>query len=181
MTENSTEGCQSEWDEEVLAENYVLASKADLYDSDEVLEAIAIAKRVESGEERTYSFKEAMEDLGVAGHGELGLVTRTERGFELIEFKDLYNKECSLQQSSLAIYWDPGTSAVWLGVGEDRMHLGEEQVKSLITVLQRWLDTGSFIPNPSTRVSPFSKFAGRIKNIVGRALRPLKSLTNRNQ
>jgi hypothetical protein len=149
------------------------------WSDEDVLDAIAIAKRVESGEEKTYSFEEAMEDLELTG--ELGLVTRTERGFEVIDFQDLYNKECSLQQSSLAVYWEPGTSAVWLGQGEDRMHLGEEQVQSLVTVLQRWLDTGSFIPYPTTEVSPLSKLAGRLKNIFGLALRPLKSLTNRNQ
>ena len=75
---------------------------------------------------------------------ELGEVTTTARGFELIEFLDCYDKPCSLQQSSLAIYQDPGTSAIWLGQGDDRMHLKEDQVKALITHLQRWLDNGSF-------------------------------------
>ena len=45
----------------------------------------------------------------------LGKVGTTNRGFELIEFKDRYDVKCSLQQSSLAEHTKPGTSAVWLG------------------------------------------------------------------
>lgn len=45
----------------------------------------------------------------------LGKVKRTERGFEIVEFKDCYDHPCSLQQSSLAEYEKPGTSAIWLG------------------------------------------------------------------
>ena len=73
----------------------------------------------------------------------------TARGFELIEFLDCYDKPCSLQQSSLAIYATPGTSAIWLGQGDYRMHLEEDQVEALITHLQRWLDDGSFRPATS--------------------------------
>lgn len=72
-------------------------------------------------------------------------VGTTDRGFELISFQDAYARDCSLQQSSLAIYETPGTSAVWLGVGEKRMHLRREHVQELIEVLQCWLDTGSFV------------------------------------
>ena len=46
----------------------------------------------------------------------LGDVTQTSRGFQKIEFKDKYAIKCTLQQSSLAEYEQPGTSAVWLGV-----------------------------------------------------------------
>lgn len=35
-----------------------------------------------------------------------------------MEFKDHYGHPCSLQASSLAIYQQPGTSAVWLGVDD---------------------------------------------------------------
>ena len=81
---------------------------------------------------------------------------KTERGFERIEFKDLYGNECSLQQSSLADFEPPGTSAVWLGCEHEtfhhidhqpigaRMHLDFDQVKRLIPLLQKWVDTGSF-------------------------------------
>lgn len=41
---------------------------------------------------------------------------RTPRGFQVIEFKDRYGISCTLQQSSLADYTQPGSSAVWLGV-----------------------------------------------------------------
>lgn len=82
-------------------------------------------------------------------------VKHTSRGFELIEFKDVNDCECSLQQSSLAIYEDPGTSAVWLGCEKNtephlgscsspRMHLNREQVAALVQRLNNWLSTGSF-------------------------------------
>lgn len=71
-------------------------------------------------------------------------VERTERGFQIIRFKDEYGNDCSLQQSSLAIYERPGTSAIWLGVGELRMHLTVKQLKKLMPHLQSWISTGSF-------------------------------------
>lgn len=46
----------------------------------------------------------------------LGEVKKTERGFQLIEFRDRNDCLCALQVSSLAEYKKPGTSAVWLGV-----------------------------------------------------------------
>lgn len=45
----------------------------------------------------------------------LGKVERTNRGFEIIRFSDRHGTECSLQESSLAEYAKPGTSAIWLG------------------------------------------------------------------
>lgn len=45
----------------------------------------------------------------------LGHVTRTNRGFEIIEFQDHYHVPCSLQASSLALFEAPGTSAIWMG------------------------------------------------------------------
>lgn len=36
-------------------------------------------------------------------------------GWKTVPFKDHYGHACSLQQSSLAIYQQPGISAVWLG------------------------------------------------------------------
>jgi hypothetical protein len=74
----------------------------------------------------------------------LGKVKTTGRGFEIITFKDRYDCDCSLQQSSLAEYELPGSSAVWLGTDKDRMHLDRKQVKALIEVLSLWLETGSF-------------------------------------
>ena len=45
----------------------------------------------------------------------LGPVERTERGFEIVKFRDRYDTPCSLQMSSLADSEAPGTSAVWIG------------------------------------------------------------------
>jgi len=72
-------------------------------------------------------------------------VKHTQRGFEIIEFKDYNSQECSLQQSSLAIYVQPGTSAIWFGVGNERMHLSDKEVKKLLPHLQQWLEKGTFI------------------------------------
>ena len=74
----------------------------------------------------------------------LGLIGKTLRGFEVIEFADANGQACSLQQSSLAEYEQPGASAVWLGVGEHRMHLQIGQVEALVEQLRLWLDNGSF-------------------------------------
>ena len=71
-------------------------------------------------------------------------VERTPRNFQIILFKDYNSEFCSLQQSSLALYEPPGTSAIWLGVGDKRMHLNLERVKSLIGLLQHWVDEGEF-------------------------------------
>lgn len=88
----------------------------------------------------------------------LGKVVNNLRGFEVVEFKDYYGYDCSLQQSSLADYEPPGSSAIWLGLEGDspkihsvtkeplgmRMHLSLKQVKQLITVLNLWVANGSF-------------------------------------
>ena len=100
----------------------------------------------------------------------LGKKTKTCRGFELVEFKDDYGAECSLQQSSAGIrIWlgvddpDPkvlATQATSFGVKTTettgwvpypipkevllttRMHLNLRQTKALIRRLQRWVDEG---------------------------------------
>jgi hypothetical protein len=71
-------------------------------------------------------------------------IKKTERGFELIEFTDRNGQQCSLQQSSAAVYEQPGSSAVWFGIGDQKMHLSLEQVKELLPFLQRWTENGSF-------------------------------------
>ena len=92
--------------------------------------------------------------------------TTTNRGFKLIEFDDLYETRCNIQESSLAT-----DKAIWLGVEsaepkimasktkeggtgwvdypipEDvklttRMHLTREQVNNLLPILQKFVDTG---------------------------------------
>lgn len=71
-------------------------------------------------------------------------IEKTERGFEIIRFTDFYGAECSLQQSSLALYNKPGSSAVWFGAGDERMHINLELVKELLPYLQNWVEGGSF-------------------------------------
>lgn len=81
--------------------------------------------------------------------------TLTNRGFELIEFRDRYGKLCQLQQSSLADFEPPGSSAVWLGLDDERMHLDLEQVRWLIAELQHWTETGRFrSERPEQQPSP---------------------------
>jgi hypothetical protein len=94
--------------------------------------------------------------------------TKTERGFNLIEFQDSYGEKCSLQKSSSAM--EP---KIWLGITDPqpkipvkamdpdyegvgwikylipkevmitgRMHLTISQVKELIPLLQKFVDTG---------------------------------------
>jgi len=46
----------------------------------------------------------------------LGKNTESDRGFPRVEFKDYYKSTCSIQASSIAIYEQPGTSCIWLGV-----------------------------------------------------------------
>ena len=75
---------------------------------------------------------------------ELGEVKTTERGFQIIHFRDKNNNPCSLQQSSLAEFNPPGTSAIWLGCDEKRMHIDLSQVEKLVSVLQNWIQSGTF-------------------------------------
>lgn len=62
---------------------------------------------------------------------ELGETKHTERGFEIVEFRDCYNVPCQLQASSLAVYEKPGTSAVWLGVADAQPKILASQAAGL--------------------------------------------------
>ena len=88
-------------------------------------------------------------------------VSKTQRGFTVIEFEDRYGVSCSLQKSSLAT-----TDAIWLGCDSanprtmvrgkgwtpidmpdgvlcnTRMHLTQDQVRDLLPFLQHFVDTG---------------------------------------
>lgn len=89
----------------------------------------------------------------------LGKVELTVRKFEIIKFQDRYGTPCSLQQSSIADFNPPGSSAVWLGVDRQtephdgmfdaanvtRMHIDLEQAKALVAVLEQWILSGSFL------------------------------------
>ncbi len=94
-------------------------------------------------------------------------IAKTQRGFALIEFKDFYDVECSLQKSSLAT-----EDAIWFGcndanprqcvqgvgwqaipmpssyVADTRMHLTREQVAELLPYLTRFVETGELDQMP---------------------------------
>ena len=74
----------------------------------------------------------------------LGRIERTDRGFQIIRFQDRNEQKCSLQMSSLADFEKPGTSAVWLGIGNARMHLDLARVRALHSVLGKWIEEGVF-------------------------------------
>ncbi len=92
--------------------------------------------------------------------------SKTHRGFQLIEFIDLYGKGCSIQKSSLAT-----EDAVWIGIDDPdpqimasltkkggtgwvkyeipesvsiqtRMHICRKTAESIINVLQTFVATG---------------------------------------
>ena len=71
-------------------------------------------------------------------------IEETQRGFQIINFTDKYGKECSLQQSSLAEYDIPGTSAIWFGRDKNRMHIDRKQLKKLMKHLKKWIKKGKF-------------------------------------
>jgi len=75
----------------------------------------------------------------------LGKVSRTPRGFEIIEFKDHYDIPCSLQMSSLAEYAHPGISAVWLGTNSAQPKVMASQAASLGIQTEQ---TTGWIPYP---------------------------------
>lgn len=60
----------------------------------------------------------------------LGKQKKNGRGFPLVEFKDYYDMPCSIQASSLAIYQQPGTSAIWLGVDDPQPKILASQTAS---------------------------------------------------
>ena len=86
---------------------------------------------------------------------------KTKRNFDIIEFKDRYDSQCSIQKSSLAT-----EDAIWLGIDDvdpkimdkvkgwikcqlpdgvlltTRMHLTQGQVIELLPILQKFADTG---------------------------------------
>lgn len=73
--------------------------------------------------------------------------TNTNRGFELIDFKDAGGHLCSLQESSSTV------PRIWVGMNKGthiegqccaRMHLDIETAKEVVKYMQRWIETGSF-------------------------------------
>jgi hypothetical protein len=70
--------------------------------------------------------------------------SRNERGFEVVEWLDYYNRPCSLQQSSIALFGKPVSGAIWFGIEPDRMHLDTNRVIWLVSELTHWLIHGGF-------------------------------------
>ena len=71
------------------------------------------------------------------------IMKKTGRGFPLGLFKDRYGEECSIQDSSLAF-----EDAIWLGVdsvpeGGGRMHLTKSHVRSLLPILEYFVEHGT--------------------------------------
>lgn len=65
---------------------------------------------------------------------------KTERGFDLYEFTDLYGQTSSLQKSSLAT-----ENAIWFGIDGARMHLTSEMVEQMLPFLMRFAYTGDLV------------------------------------
>ena len=86
--------------------------------------------------------------------------SKTNRGFALVEFTDLYGAKCSIQKSSLAT-----DDAIWFGVDDadpkilgqngwekypipenvlltTRMHLNQKQVANLLPILKKFVESG---------------------------------------
>jgi hypothetical protein len=91
---------------------------------------------------------------------------KTNRGFDIYSFKDLYDEPCHIQKSSLAT-----DDAIWFGIDNARpiilaskvikggtgwvdyplpadvfintcMHFNREQIAEIIPILQKFVDTG---------------------------------------
>lgn len=61
----------------------------------------------------------------------------TQRRFRYAMFTDLYGKECSIQESSLA-----EVQALWLGSEKGRAHIDQEMAMALIPLLQHFVKHG---------------------------------------
>lgn len=92
---------------------------------------------------------------------------KTNRGFGIVEFKDTYGVDCSIQMSSNAEkeciwigcddantqYFIPNGNPSWRKlelpqgatsmISNTRMHLTREQVKEIIPILQKFVKTGT--------------------------------------
>jgi hypothetical protein len=66
-------------------------------------------------------------------------ITKTERGFDLIEFKDRCGDHCSIQKSSAA-----SGERIWMGLHNSpaRIYLTQKMVKDLLPYLTNFAATG---------------------------------------
>jgi hypothetical protein len=85
---------------------------------------------------------------GGAVKGQMMEVTKTQRGFQLIDWPSYSEKpvaeRLAQQSSAVGEYADamdrPGSSFLWIG---DKHHLNREEVADLIRHLQAWVKTGT--------------------------------------
>lgn len=73
-------------------------------------------------------------------------VGHTSRGFGRIEFKDYYNGDCALQNSSLN-----SPHCVWLGTDRNMMHLTKKMAADLIPQLRYFVKHGEIYMPPEAR------------------------------
>ena len=67
----------------------------------------------------------------------LGKPKKTARGFSIVAFKDYYGVPCSIQASSLAVYQQPGTSALWVGVDDPEPKIMASQAEGLGIITEK--------------------------------------------
>lgn len=75
-------------------------------------------------------------------------IDQSERGFDTVNFVDLFGQPCSLTKSSSAI-----EASVWIGVSDgtsNSMHLSQESVRRLLPFLQRFAETGEIAATPTS-------------------------------
>ena len=81
---------------------------------------------------------------------------KTDRGFNIDKFTDLYGAPCSVQESSLATQ-----SAIWFGVEDTshggfqdygRMHLSQHTVQHLLPTLQYFAEHGVLLGEKNEHV-----------------------------
>lgn len=71
-------------------------------------------------------------------------IRKTERGFGVIRFDDVYDEPCSIQESSKMGDGDePGATYLWVGADTNRMHLSRDHARMLVDVLSTWVETGN--------------------------------------
>lgn len=86
------------------------------------------------------------------GSTPLGPCMEDNHGFQHVCFTDSYDRVSVVGQSSLAEREEPGASALWIGLNattqnkqKAAMHLKANEVKSLVAVLEMWLQTGKLV------------------------------------
>lgn len=66
-------------------------------------------------------------------------------GVRVVGFQDYSKARCFVRESKLK-----ESSCVWLGTDEGKMILSQEQVRSLLPILQHFVDTGG-LPDKATK------------------------------